>query len=112
MKKIAAAFLLAVFAATAVQAKTQDGGVCPRPAAGSVVARPGDLYSQNNVLNVTLNYQTSVDGAGRTLFCFVTPDGVESPTALTERLLTAMDLKQPIDLIPAKKPVNHADREG
>src|ERR1700742_8257 len=80
MKKIAAAFLLAVFAATAVQAKTQDGGVCPRPAAGSVVARPGDLYSQNNVLNVTLNYQTSVDDAGRTLFCFVTPDGVESPT--------------------------------
>jgi N-acetylglucosamine kinase-like BadF-type ATPase len=28
-------------------------------------------------------------------------DGVEPPTSLTERLLTAMDLKQPIDLIPA-----------
>jgi len=57
-----------------------DGGVCPRPAAGSEVARPPDLYSTNGLLEVTFNYYTSVDDAGRTLFCFVTQDGMESPT--------------------------------
>jgi FtsP/CotA-like multicopper oxidase with cupredoxin domain len=32
------------------------------------------------VLNVTFNYFTTVDSDGRTLFCFVTPSGLESPT--------------------------------
>ncbi len=62
------------------QAMAQDGGVCPRADAGSEVTRPPDLYSQNGVLNVSLNYFTSMDNAGRTLFCFVTSDGIESPT--------------------------------
>jgi FtsP/CotA-like multicopper oxidase with cupredoxin domain len=57
-----------------------DGGVCPRPAVGSIVAPPPDLFSDNGVLNVSLNYFTSMDDVGRTLFCFVTPDGMESPT--------------------------------
>lgn len=57
-----------------------DGGVCPRPAPGSIVTPPPDLFSSGGVLNVALNYFTSVDDAGRTLFCFVTPDGKESPT--------------------------------
>ncbi len=57
-----------------------DGGVCPRPAPGSVVTPPPDLFSSGGVLNVSLNYYTSMDDVGRTLFCFVTPDGMESPT--------------------------------
>ena len=57
-----------------------DGGVCPRPAVGSEVLPPPDLFSSGGVLNVALNYFTSVDDVGRTLFCFVTPDGMESPT--------------------------------
>lgn len=57
-----------------------DGGVCPRPAVGSEVLPPPDLFSNGGVLNVALNYFTSVDDVGRTLFCFVTPDGMESPT--------------------------------
>jgi FtsP/CotA-like multicopper oxidase with cupredoxin domain len=56
------------------------GNVCPRYTAGSEVQSPPDLYSQNGVLHVALNYQTTVDDAGRTLFCFETPDGLESPT--------------------------------
>jgi FtsP/CotA-like multicopper oxidase with cupredoxin domain len=85
MRKLVAALIVALIAGTgapakAADAKTTDGGVCPRPASGSVVARPADLYSANNVLNVTFNYYTSVDDAGRTLFCFATPDGAESPT--------------------------------
>ncbi|HTT85321.1 MAG TPA: multicopper oxidase domain-containing protein [Rhizomicrobium sp.] len=57
-----------------------DGGVCARPAPGSVVTPPPDLFSSGGVLNVSLNYFTSMDSVGRTLFCFVTPDGKESPT--------------------------------
>jgi FtsP/CotA-like multicopper oxidase with cupredoxin domain len=53
---------------------------CSRPAQGSVITDPPDLYSQNGVLKVTFNYYTSVDQWDRTLFCYVTPDGVESPT--------------------------------
>jgi len=55
---------------------------CPRPAAGSVVQPPPDLFSENGVLNVSFNYYTTVDFAGRTLFCFVTADGygLEGPT--------------------------------
>jgi FtsP/CotA-like multicopper oxidase with cupredoxin domain len=57
-----------------------DGGVCPRPAVGSEVQQPPDLFSEGGVLNVTLNYKTSLDDVGRTLYCWVTPDGKESPT--------------------------------
>jgi FtsP/CotA-like multicopper oxidase with cupredoxin domain len=57
-----------------------DGGVCPRPPVGSEVQRPPDLFSQNGLLKLSLNYFTSVDDAGRTLFCFVTAEGQESPT--------------------------------
>ena len=53
---------------------------CARPSAGSVISRPPDLYSSNGVLSLTLNYSTAVDLAGRTLFCFQTPEGLQSPT--------------------------------
>jgi FtsP/CotA-like multicopper oxidase with cupredoxin domain len=54
--------------------------ICPRYAAGSEVKPPPDLHSKNGVLNVALNYWTTVDDAGRTLFCYETPDGLEAPT--------------------------------
>jgi FtsP/CotA-like multicopper oxidase with cupredoxin domain len=54
--------------------------VCSRPAAGSIVKEPTDLYSDNGVLQVAFTYNTMVDQYDRTLFCFVTTDGVESPT--------------------------------
>jgi FtsP/CotA-like multicopper oxidase with cupredoxin domain len=53
---------------------------CPRFKAGSVVTEPPALYSQNGVLNVRLSYQQTSDSAGRTLFCFMTPNGLEEPT--------------------------------
>jgi hypothetical protein len=53
---------------------------CPRPVAGSIVTPPPDLFSNNGVLNIAFNYYTTVDIYNRTLFCFVTPDGKESPT--------------------------------
>ncbi len=44
------------------------------------MAPPADLVSAGGVLNVDLDYVSSLDAAGRTLFCFVTSDGRESPT--------------------------------
>lgn len=61
------------------QALAADGGLCPRPDPGSVIQPPPDLYSQDGVLNMHFDYYTTVDNEGRTLFCFVTPDGRESP---------------------------------
>lgn len=54
--------------------------VCRRPAAGSRVLEPPALFSRHGALDVELDYMSSVDEAGRKLFCFVTPDGVQSPT--------------------------------
>jgi FtsP/CotA-like multicopper oxidase with cupredoxin domain len=53
---------------------------CARPAAGTVITEPPALYSRHGVLSVSLNYVTSIDPQGRTLYCFITPDGLESPT--------------------------------
>jgi FtsP/CotA-like multicopper oxidase with cupredoxin domain len=53
---------------------------CPRSAAGSIVHQPPALFSQNGVLSVQFSYQTATDAAGRTLYCFMTPSGLENPT--------------------------------
>jgi FtsP/CotA-like multicopper oxidase with cupredoxin domain len=53
---------------------------CPRFAAGSLVSEPPSLYSSNGLLLVNLSYNATTDSAGRPLYCFTTPDGVESPT--------------------------------
>jgi hypothetical protein len=45
---------------------------CPRPAAGSIVAEPDNLFSRNGVLSLAFNYFTQTDSDGRTLYCFVT----------------------------------------
>ncbi len=57
-----------------------DAQICDRPSAGATVSPPPDLYSANGKLDLAFNYVTSVDAENRTLFCFVTPDGLESPT--------------------------------
>ena len=58
----------------------KPGSECPRPVDGSVVLPPRDIYSINGVLSVDLNYYTSLDDKGRTVFCFVTPEGHVAPT--------------------------------
>jgi len=76
----AALLVLCALVPGAASAAQKDGNTCPRPAIGSDVLPPPDLFSEGHVLNVTMNYFTSVDKLGRTLFCFVTDDGKESPT--------------------------------
>jgi FtsP/CotA-like multicopper oxidase with cupredoxin domain len=55
-------------------------GVCPDLADGSTITAPSDLYSQNGVLEVTLNLETDVDAAGRQRYCYVTSTGLIAPT--------------------------------
>jgi len=62
------------------RALAEDGGVCPRPAPGAEIQPAPDMTSKDGVLKVHFDYYTSVDNEGRTLFCFVTPDGKQSPT--------------------------------
>jgi FtsP/CotA-like multicopper oxidase with cupredoxin domain len=54
--------------------------LCPRFAPGSTVTNPPALYSQNGSLIVNFWYNTQQDAQGRTLYCFTTPQGTESPT--------------------------------
>src|SRR6266404_4373606 len=53
---------------------------CPRFNPGSVVQQPPELSSSNGVLNVRFSYQQTTDSVGRLLHCFMTEDGLESPT--------------------------------
>ncbi|MBV8400720.1 MAG: multicopper oxidase domain-containing protein [Acetobacteraceae bacterium] len=64
----------------AADSRAPPADPCPRPSAGSVVSRPPDLFSRHGELNVAFEYATTLDDAGRTLFCFRTPDGLVSPT--------------------------------
>jgi FtsP/CotA-like multicopper oxidase with cupredoxin domain len=74
-------FIVAAFAFISIRAFASPGSdPCPRPSVGGVVKQPADIYSRQGVLNVSFNYYTTVDAAGRTLFCFVTPGGLQSPT--------------------------------
>lgn len=54
--------------------------ICQRFNPGSVVTEPPSLFSQNGVLKVTFNYNTIVDSNGITRYCFMTTNGLESPT--------------------------------
>jgi FtsP/CotA-like multicopper oxidase with cupredoxin domain len=65
---------------TPTQPVTPVSNPCPRPAAGTVVGNPPSLFSSNGVLAVRFSYQHTFDSAGRELFCFMTPDGLQNPT--------------------------------
>ncbi|HEY1614219.1 MAG TPA: multicopper oxidase domain-containing protein [Rhizomicrobium sp.] len=81
MSKVLRTLLLVFAMAPALPALAfADDNICSRPGVGEVVKTPPDLYSSNGVLAVSLNYFTSLDKLNRTRFCFVTPDGKESPT--------------------------------
>ncbi|HTS29443.1 MAG TPA: multicopper oxidase domain-containing protein [Bryobacteraceae bacterium] len=62
------------------QTATSFTGPCPRFPAGILVPEPSNLYSQAGKLTVNLTYNTTTDSAGRTLYCFTTSTGIESPT--------------------------------
>lgn len=53
---------------------------CPRFTAGSTVVNPVGLFSSHGILAVNFSYQSRTDDEGRTLYCFMTPSGLENPT--------------------------------
>jgi FtsP/CotA-like multicopper oxidase with cupredoxin domain len=53
---------------------------CRRPEAGSAVAEPQDLHSNDGVLTVDLALINSRQPDGSTRYCYVTPDSASSPT--------------------------------
>ena len=55
---------------------------CPRPEAGAVATNPPELRSKNGVLELSLHlkYQQTMIGQGPPRYCYVTDDGLESPT--------------------------------
>jgi FtsP/CotA-like multicopper oxidase with cupredoxin domain len=65
---------------TPISLSAQARSACPRYSAGSTVTNPPALFSQNGGLTVNLSYNTAQDADGRTLYCFTTPEGTESPT--------------------------------
>src|ERR1700733_13605463 len=72
--------LLLLFIAGTPRAFADSADPCPRPKAGSEAMQPPDLYSQNGALKLHFDYYTTLDKLGRTLFCFVAPGKLESPT--------------------------------
>jgi FtsP/CotA-like multicopper oxidase with cupredoxin domain len=82
----AAICLTATFAALAAGPAFAQPQVNPVPNAcarfqpGDVVRNPPALFSANGVLAVNFSYQTTIDAAGRHLYCFMTPAGLENPT--------------------------------
>jgi FtsP/CotA-like multicopper oxidase with cupredoxin domain len=63
----------------ATKTASSDGG-CFRAAVGSEVPEPEDLRSADAVLKVELAFRSFVDSKGEVRFCYVTPNGKQSPT--------------------------------
>jgi FtsP/CotA-like multicopper oxidase with cupredoxin domain len=66
-------------ALAATKTASSDGG-CFRSAVGSEVPEPEDLRSADGVLKVELAFRSFVDSKGEVRFCYVTPNGKQSPT--------------------------------
>ncbi len=75
-------FALAIATLVVVPASSygQSSNPCPRFPVGSAVTPPLNLYSHNGVLTVNFTYQTEVASNGLTRYCFITDNGVQSPT--------------------------------
>jgi FtsP/CotA-like multicopper oxidase with cupredoxin domain len=56
--------------------------VCPRPADGATISSPPELRSDRGVLELSLHlkYQQTLVGEGPPRYCYITDDGLESPT--------------------------------
>jgi FtsP/CotA-like multicopper oxidase with cupredoxin domain len=78
-------FILILFAGIAFTSHVHAAehivrGSCERPAAGSEVPEPVDLRSRNGTLQVDLTVRNFKDASGLVRYCYLTPDGSQSPT--------------------------------
>lgn len=67
---------------SAFAAPTTAEQTCPRSPIGSQVQQPPELRSHNGVLEVTFHYryEATTVGQGPPRYCYLTDDGLESPT--------------------------------
>ena len=72
--------LMAFAGAARAQVSDPADQVCQRFAAGSALATPPDLRSQNGLLEVTFKFKTVMDAQGLTRYCYLTDTGLEAPT--------------------------------
>ena len=63
-----------------VNAQENSSDPCPRRAPGTDVPEPEDLRSQNGLLQVELSVHNHRESDGTTRYCYVLPDGSQSPT--------------------------------
>jgi len=78
-KQAPAATAAKTAAAPTKDTASSDGG-CFRAAVGSEVPEPEGLRSVDGVLKVELAFRSFVDSKGEVRFCYVTPNGKQSPT--------------------------------
>ncbi len=74
--------LLAICLESSGSSQAPDAPIdfCQRPETGSVVPEPRDLRSRDGVLQVDLTIHDQKQPDGSTRYCYLTPDGTQSPT--------------------------------
>ena len=75
--RAAAVFML--FCSAAFSQNT-SADLCPRAAAGSVLSSPIDIRSHHGVLELNLSFRNFLDAAGQMRYCYLSDDGIQSPT--------------------------------
>jgi FtsP/CotA-like multicopper oxidase with cupredoxin domain len=114
-----AIFLLGCFALRPAVLRAQDApsDVCPRPAQAAEVTEPEDLRSQDGVLQVDLTVRNYKEKDGSTRYCYLLPDGKQSPTLRLKPgdlliLKLKNDLTDPDPAASANHAHNHANAKG
>jgi FtsP/CotA-like multicopper oxidase with cupredoxin domain len=80
--RAAVCFLLLVVASSNSAGQALPTQACPRPIAGATVINPPEIKSRNGLLEVSLHlrYEGTLPSEGPPRYCYVTDDGLESPT--------------------------------
>jgi FtsP/CotA-like multicopper oxidase with cupredoxin domain len=77
---LAVCWLLEACGACAASAQNGPPAACARPAPGSAIEEPQEVRSQNGVLRVALTMRSERLADGTTRYCYLLPDGSQSPT--------------------------------
>jgi FtsP/CotA-like multicopper oxidase with cupredoxin domain len=86
-------------------AQQVGGEACPRPQPGSSIREPPELRSQNGVLELDLTVRNQVEADGTVRYCYLTPDGSQSPTLrLNPGDLLVLRLKNALPATQASAP--------
>jgi len=99
----------AIWLSTAALSQELPASACQRFPAGSILSSPQDRRSQHGVLEVDLSFRNFLDAAGQMRYCYVSDDGVQSPTLrVYPGDLLILHLKNDLSLPPTAAPAGHA----